>query len=847
MSLSTRAGTLSAWLKASLDALPRYRLERVLPSHVGVSIDAYDTRLRRRVQLRIYGPEDEPRRALDGARAASRVRHRGVVEVHEAGELGPPGHRSVYVAIEDVSPSSSLRAWLGRAPSRAQVRRVFDALARALAAVHDAGVVHGGLVGTAARVCESGRVVLIEFRGGPASAEDDLRALARLWLQASARWGHPRRDAVLRRAAAPSSPPAFASVEALRQAVEQAEQVPRWPRWAAGALVVAGPLAWWWSVPADTRPGCAAQVQADRARVWDAARAQRLRAGLTRDIENDETGSRAVARVDAYVQRWSEGATAACEAEAPARIACYAEARGELDTILGLLEHADPKLADRAIRTLAHLPEPGACDRRDASAPGSPLTREFGHLEALVRTGRHEAAHEAATRLLSEHPELGDAARARLHRVRVGALVERRDYEAALEEAETTYLLARKAGVLEVQVRVAARMVSIQGYDERNGAEANRWLERAREAAEAPEADPVLAARVDKAESAFAYGAGDYARALTLIDRAIATRRAVLGPEHASVYRLRNNRAAILQTLGRIDESRAEFEALLAYQTQTYGTMNAAVGLTYNNLGSLANNSGRYQDAIAALDRAIEIWLATRGPDYADLGMAYSNLGNAYAQLGRLDDGIRSQEAAQKIWAATYGTDDFRVGLGRNNLAYACLLAGRFEEAHAHALEARRVQDVNGGPDHPDHVYPAANLAIANKELGRLTEARRWADEAVRVVAGLEDTLPGEVVWSRRTEAEVALAEVRADPERTELGPVIQRLSAVCGEMDGLNFALEQRADCRVALARARIEFGLPGAEAAAAEAVALLDAGGAVRDSLRSARAELAARAAAP
>ena len=841
--LITSAGTLSGWLRASLSSLPRYEVQRALPSHVGVSVEAYDTRLRRRVLLRVYGPQHQPQRALDGARAASRVRHPGVVEVHDAGVLGSEG--TVYVAIEDLSGSTSLRAWLRRAPSRQEVAATFDRIARALDAAHEAGVVHGALEGTAARVFRDGRVVLIEFRGGEAGERDDIRALARLWLQATARWRNPRRERLLRSAASTRCP--YASADALRVAVARVQRRSPWTLVTVGLAALAG-VAVWTIRPEPAAAPCEVRVRDDLARAWGPDGAQRLQQGLASAGVSEETAARATELVDGYTQRWSQGATAAClDPNAGAQRACYAEARAELGAVVELLEHADARQADRALRTLSQLPELERCDRRVEGGTSDGIALELGHVQALERARRYEDAYETATRLLSEHPDLDDGSRARLHRVRLAGLVNRRDYDGATEEAEATFFLADKAGDHEVKVRVAARMVSVLGSEQRHAERATMWLARARAAAAESGDDRLLVARIDKAEASLAYGNGEYDRALVLIERAIEARSVTKGAGDPVVFSLRNNRANILQALGKPEEARAELETLLEARKQTLGTMNVDVARNYNNLGTTYIDTAQYDEGIAHLDRAIQIWEAVRGPEFPDLAMAYSNRGNAQAQLGRLDEALESQRLAIAVWTKAYGAEDFRVATARNNLAYTSLLAKRFGEAVDDATETIRVQTVLVGADHPENVRPSGTLAVAYKELGQLPEARHWADEALRLVRGREDTLPTEHLWARRCAAEVAVGEAEASDDPAIRQRATDELRDTCELIDSVSASIEQRAQCRVMLAQTMIAFDLEGVEQAAREAIALLDAGGAVRQTYQSARAELAARVAAP
>lgn len=853
MTVRTSPATeLSARLAASLSALPRYRVARSLPSHVGVSIEAHDTRLDRRVLLRVYGPDNEPDRALAGAQAASRVRHPAVIAVHDAGTLGPEDARSVYVAVEHLAPSHSLRAWLGREPSRDEVSKTFDALATGLHAAHEAGVVHGGLDGTAARVRSDGRAVLIEFRGSGATVADDLRALGRLWMRATARWRNARRESVLRRAVDPRQRDPFPNVDAFRRAMLDAERSRVLPAALGAAVVGTVVFAWWaWPREAPAVP-CPQQVAVDAEAVWSSERADTVRDGLISAGGAHAAGdaARLTPRIDRYMDRWVEGATALCVPEpAERRVACYAEARSELDSLLSLFEVADAERASAAPAAVSRLPDLGACDRlRGGVDPAqNDLSREFGRLLALERTGADDEVYAAATELLANTEGLTDSQRARLHRFRAVGLFEQRAYAAAVDESKHTYAIARKAGAIREQVQSASLLVSIEGNERRNPEQARAWLKRAREAAGAPGADPVFTALVDKSEANYAYGLGDYARALTLIERSIATRSRLQGAEHPMTWSSRNNRAAVLRALRRGDEANAELRELLQHQIQTYGTMNATVARTYNNLGSGLSEMGRYEESAEALVRAVEIWSATKGPQYADLGMAFTNLGRAYAQLTQYDRALENLQAAIDVWTQAFGPDDYRVGIARNNLSAAYTLLERHEDATVEGEEAYRIQVARNGPDHPDNVYPLTNLAHSYAKLERFAEARKWADEGVRIVRGRESELPIEFYKAVGMSAEVRVAEARAKPDDPDLVALaLGEMRQACALSESMSEGIDP-AHCYTILAEALLDFGAQDAATVATRAISMIDASETTRKGYADARRRISARVRPP
>jgi serine/threonine protein kinase len=125
--------------------LGRYRLLEQLGRGGSAGVfAAFDVDLERRVALKVTalapGRARELRaRAVREGRALARVCHPNVVTVHEIGASGP----YVYLVLELVA-GLDVRAWRCAAPRAwSEVRDVFMDVGRGLAAVHDAGLVHG--------------------------------------------------------------------------------------------------------------------------------------------------------------------------------------------------------------------------------------------------------------------------------------------------------------------------------------------------------------------------------------------------------------------------------------------------------------------------------------------------------------------------------------------------------------------------------------------------------------------------------------------------------------------------------------------------------------------------------
>ena len=190
-------------------------LERVGSGTSGEVHRAWDPVLEREVALKVLRPDGSAGAAalVEEARALARLRHPEVVSVHGIAEQdGQLGMWMEFLRGEDLAQRIER---LGPLPA-AEAVRIGTAAARALSAVHAAGLVHRDLKPANLVITEDGRVVLTDFglgqrrlgadddplrisgtpmfmpperlAGGPASARSDLYALGvTLWFALAGR------------------------------------------------------------------------------------------------------------------------------------------------------------------------------------------------------------------------------------------------------------------------------------------------------------------------------------------------------------------------------------------------------------------------------------------------------------------------------------------------------------------------------------------------------------------------------------------------------------------------------------------------------------------------------------
>src|SRR5262245_3997782 len=154
-------------MMAQQNALDRYKVIRELGrGATGTVYAARDRSTGAVVALKTLDPalfgESDANLAelfLKNACSAGRLRHRNIVRIHDAGEVGG----TVYVAME-LLVGESLRNMLDNRPlSIARAIQIFDDIASALAYAHEEGIVHGGVRPSNIMVLRSGVAKIGDF------------------------------------------------------------------------------------------------------------------------------------------------------------------------------------------------------------------------------------------------------------------------------------------------------------------------------------------------------------------------------------------------------------------------------------------------------------------------------------------------------------------------------------------------------------------------------------------------------------------------------------------------------------------------------------------------------------
>jgi eukaryotic-like serine/threonine-protein kinase len=441
------------------------------------------------------------------------------------------------------------------------------------------------------------------------------------------------------------------------------------------------------------------------AEVWDPARRQAIAAAMlaTGLGHADDTRRRVELAVDAFADEWSAEFRDACEAtnlravQSPElmdrRMSCLQRRLGELDAMLGELEHPSPAMIDRAVTGVARTTELSACsdtDRllADTASPTDPEHR------ALVEAVQAQLAISLAQRT---------AGRAQESLATVtGALTQLDAHDWPSLRAELMFAKAQNQSILG-DIAGAERTMT-DGY----------WIAR---------------------------GSGNDRAAAELAAELLGTiaetrpQEAVLWEQQAraDVERLGDDgepRARLLDTLGlratrlyQLDSAEQLHREALAIWIRIGGEQSIDVAVAEHGLGNVEFMRRRDDEAERHYRRALEIWRVRMGEGHPQLADVHVMLGNIAHRAGDLERAEREFEITLALLEAAYGDSHPDLGGALNGLALVYADRGEHERALATHLRVLAIELPADGPDHPQIATTEHNAAVSLAALGRHAEA----------------------------------------------------------------------------------------------------------------------------
>ncbi len=227
---------------------------------------------------------------------------------------------------------------------------------------------------------------------------------------------------------------------------------------------------------------------------------------------------------------------------------------------------------------------------------------------------------------------------------------------------------------------------------------------------------------------------GEYSAARPYLERALAIREHVLGPEHPNTAQSLNNLSTLLQAMGDLAGARPYFERALAIYERGLGPEHPDKATSLNNLGGLLYAMGDLAGARPYYERALAIREHVLGPEHPDTAMSLNNLGMLLQAMGDLARAHPYYARALAIYERVLGPEHPNTAMSLNNLGYLLYRMGELEESYSYFERALTIRERVLGPEHPDTATSLNNLGALLWAMGDLARARPYYARALAIL-----------------------------------------------------------------------------------------------------------------
>ncbi len=217
---------------------------------------------------------------------------------------------------------------------------------------------------------------------------------------------------------------------------------------------------------------------------------------------------------------------------------------------------------------------------------------------------------------------------------------------------------------------------------------------------------------------------GDYARAKSLHERALASDEKNLGANHPDVAVACGNLAGVLKDLGDYAGAKVLLERALASAEQSLGADHPVTAVRCSNLATVLQDLGDYAGAKVLLERALASAEQHLGAEHPTTAVRRSNLALVLQDLGDYADAKVLLERALASVEKNFGADHPSTAVSCSNLAMVLQALGDYAGAKVLLEHALASDEQNFGADHPSTAVSCSNLALVLQDLGDYAGAK---------------------------------------------------------------------------------------------------------------------------
>ena len=218
---------------------------------------------------------------------------------------------------------------------------------------------------------------------------------------------------------------------------------------------------------------------------------------------------------------------------------------------------------------------------------------------------------------------------------------------------------------------------------------------------------------------------GRYSDSLSLNESVHRRKSEVLGVNHASTLRTATNLATVYRIRDRTAESIDLFERTLSRQRQLLGDEHFDTLTTFNDLAGAYRSANRHEDAMRLFRLAGQGMTESLGPDHPDTLTAVCNTAIIHMDLGQPADAIPLFESVLAIRRKKLGNSHPDTETTLSSLGNAHYRNGDYAKAIEFYSETRALCSQNNGPEHWSTLHATSSLAEMHRLDGNDSESIR--------------------------------------------------------------------------------------------------------------------------
>jgi non-specific serine/threonine protein kinase/serine/threonine-protein kinase len=208
-----------------------------------------------------------------------------------------------------------------------------------------------------------------------------------------------------------------------------------------------------------------------------------------------------------------------------------------------------------------------------------------------------------------------------------------------------------------------------------------------------------------------------------------------LGADHPDTLTIQHNLAAAYRALGKLPEAIKQFEQVRDAQVAKLGADHPSTLATLNSLARAYRSAGRRPEAIRLYEQVRDAQVAKLGADHPSTLVTVGNLAAAYEAAGQQPKAIRLLEQVRDAKVARLGADHPSTLITLSNLAGAHYRARQWSDSIRLYEQVRDAQLAKLGPDHRSTLTTFNNLAVVYWQVNKRPEALRHFDQAAEGIA----------------------------------------------------------------------------------------------------------------